>query len=138
MSVSAIGRERVELSTRSAVLAAGDLVAILLFVGAGELQHGYNPVVDTGRYAGTLAPFLVGWVLAATLVGAYRADVLSNPFRLVGLTVGGWVVAVVIAQALRATALFHGGAALTFALVSIGVGGVLLTLWRVVALLLLR
>jgi hypothetical protein len=46
-----------------------------------------------------------------------------------------WIGAVAIAQGLRATSAFHGGAALTFAVVSVLVGGLLLTLWRVGATL---
>lgn len=135
MSVSTAERSRIDLSPRTAVLAAGDLGAILLFVAIGEYTHGYNPLVDVGRVAGTFVPFLVGWLLVAGGVGLYASDAVSSLWRLLGLTFGSWVAAVAVAQVLRATEFFHGDAALTFALVSIGVGGVFLLVWRAVATL---
>lgn len=130
MSVATADRSRIDLSSKTALLAAGDLGAILLFVAVGEYTHGYNPLVDVGRVAGTFAPFLIGWLLVAGVAGLYASDA---PGTLANATLGtllSWVVAVVIAQGLRATSVFHGGAALTFAVVSILVGGLLLTLWR--------
>lgn len=133
MSVSTASRKRVELSSRTVVLAAGDLLGILLFVAVGEYTHGYNPLVDVGRVAGTFAPFLVGWLLMAGAAGLYASDVPAPLGRTLGVTVLSWVLAVGIAQALRATSVFHGNAALAFAVVSVIIGGVLLCLWRGVA-----
>ena len=130
MSVSTSDVSRIELSPRTAVLAVGDLSAILLFVAVGEYTHGYNPFVDIGRVAGTFLPFLIGWLLVAGLAGLYASDATATLVRSLAVTVGSWTVAVGIAQLLRATSLFHGGAALTFAVVSVGIGGVLLCLWR--------
>lgn len=137
MSVSTVGRGRIELSATSATLAAGDVAAILLFVAVGEYTHGYNPFIAVGRVAGTLAPFLVGWVLVAGLSGMYASDATVGLKRVLGVTFVSWVLAVVVAQALRATAYFHGDAALTFAVVSVVVGGTLLCLWRAGATVLL-
>jgi len=130
MSVSTASRKRVELSPRTALLAAGDLLAILLFVAVGEYTHGYNPLVDVGRVAGTFAPFLVGWLLMAGAAGLYASDAPATLGRTLGVTLLSWILAVVVAQALRATSVFHGNAAVTFAIVSVVVGGVLLCLWR--------
>jgi len=135
MSVATADRSHVEFSSRTALLAAGDLGSILLFVAVGEYTHGYNPFVDVGRVAGTFAPFLLGWLLVAGAAGLYASDApgtLANSTIVVLLS---WIGAVAIAQALRATSLFHGGAALTFAVVSVVVGGGLLCLWRVAATL---
>jgi hypothetical protein len=137
MSVSTASRERVELSPRTALLAAGDLLAILLFVAVGEYTHGYNPLVDVGRVAGTFAPFLVGWLLMAGAAGLYASDAPTTLGRTLGVTLLSWVLAVVVAQAVRATSVFHGNAAVTFAIVSVIVGGVLLCLWRAGATLVL-
>jgi len=130
MSVSSVRGKRVELSQRTALLAAGDISAILLFVAVGEYTHGYNPLVDVGRVAGTFLPFLVGWLVVAGVVGLYATDATATLGRSLGFTLGSWVVAVGIAQALRATSVFHGNAALTFAIVSVVIGGVLLAIWR--------
>ena len=135
MSVSTAGRRRIDLSVRTAVLAAGDIAAILLFVAVGEYMHGYNPLVDVGRVAGTLAPFLIGWLLVAGSAGLYASDAAATLKRALGVTFLGWTVAVVVAQLLRSTGVFHGDAALAFALVSVGIGGAALCLWRAVATL---
>jgi hypothetical protein len=137
MSVSTAGERRIELSMTTAMLALGDIVAITMFVAAGEYTHGFNPLVDVGRVAGTLAPFLIGWVLIAGVSGLYVESSINSIRGALGWTFLGWILAVVIAQALRATTVFHGNAAVTFALVSIGVGGFLLCLWRGTASLLL-
>lgn len=130
MSTTWSVRPDVDPSPTAAALVVGDLVAIGAFVVAGEIEHGYHPVADAGRVAGTLAPFVLGWVLVGLAAGLFTSRAVESPLRAVLWTFGGWLVAVVVAQSLRATALFHGDAALTFALVSAGVGGLLLTGWR--------
>ncbi|MHC3380152.1 DUF3054 domain-containing protein [Haloarcula sp. H-GB5] len=130
MSVSTVGNGRIELSTRTALLAVGDLLAIAVFVGVGEVTHGINPILNPGRFAGTLTPFYVGWLLVAGLGGLYTAGATATIRAALGRTIVGWVLAVGIAQGLRSTAVFPGSAALTFALVSVFVGGTLLLLWR--------
>jgi hypothetical protein len=129
MNISAVTRPRIDPSRTTALLAVGDIAAILVFIVVGEYTHGYNPLVAVGRVAGTALPFIIGWAIATVGIGLYgpRSGSLG---KTLGLTLLSWVVAVGIAQALRATAVFHGNAALTFALVSVGVGGVLLSVWR--------
>jgi hypothetical protein len=95
-------------------------------------------LVDVGRVAGTFAPFLIGWLLMAGAAGLYASDAPAALGRTLGVTLVSWILAVVVAQALRATAFFHGNAAVTFAIVSVVVGGVLLCLWRAGAALALR
>lgn len=127
-----LGR-RVEPSSVTAVLAIGDLLAIGIFVVAGELSHGYDLIAHVGRAAGTMAPFVIGWVLVSVAGQLYTREAISDPRRAVLWTMLAWAVAVGIAQALRATSVFHGEFAPTFALVSFGVGGVLLVTWRAAA-----
>lgn len=138
MSVGTADRSRIDLSSKTALLAAGDLSAILLFVAVGEYTHGYNPLVDVGRVAGTFAPFLIGWLLVAGAAGLYASDAPGTLANATIVTLLSWIVAVAIAQALRATSVFHGGAALTFAVVSVLVGGLLLCCWRVGATVTVR
>jgi len=135
MSVVTADRSRIDLSSKTALLVAGDLGAILLFVAVGEYTHGYNPLVDVGRVAGTFAPFLIGWLLVAGIAGLYAADAPGTLGSATILTLLSWIAAVAVAQALRATSVFHGDAALTFAVVSVLVGGLLLCCWRVGAAL---
>lgn len=140
MSVSTAEPSRIELSGTTVALAAGDLAAILLFVAVGEYTHGYNPLVDVGRVAGTFAPFLLGWLAVAGLAGLYGSNAAGRPGlgRTLALTVGSWLFAVVIAQGLRATTLFHGDAAVAFAVVSMIIGGILLSVWRTATMLVVR
>lgn len=135
MHVTSSLRGRVEPSPITVALALGDLTAIGVFVVAGEMSHGYDPVTDAGRVAGTLTPFLVGWVLVSVAGGLYTRDAISSVRRAASMTVPAWAVAVVVAQSLRATPIFPGDVAVAFALVSFAVGGSLLLVWRLLATL---
>ena len=137
MSVATAERRRIDLSSTTAVLAAGDLGAILLFIVLGSFSHPYGPF-DVPHIAGAFAPFLVGWLTVGSAAGLYASDAPGTPGRATGVTLLSWVGAVVVAQALRATSVFPGNAALTFAVVSVLVGGLLLCLWRGVAALTLE
>ena len=124
---------RVKLSAGTARAAALDAACIALFVLAGELSHGISPVAEPLVALDTAIPFYVGWLVAATVGGAYAPRARATPRRAVTFAVLPWAVAVTIAQALRATAVFHGDAALSFAVVSLLVGGTLLAGWRLLS-----
>lgn len=109
---------------------AGDLLAILAFLVAGELRHGVNPAVLPGYFAETAAPFYLGWAVAGPLAGAYTERARRDRRRLVAATAGGWVLAAVGALLLRATEAFHGDADPVFFVVVVGFGGGLLVGWR--------
>jgi len=118
---------------RLVVLLPGDVLALALFVLAGSLRHNAEPWVYPERFALVLAPFLVGWLVAAPLLGAYsRWERVSRRWA-VGLALAAWPVAVAVAMALRATATFPGDAAPTFYLVAVAFGAVALAAWRAVA-----
>lgn len=111
-------------------LAVGDVGSILLFLLSGLLQHNsLARLADLGYVADTAAPFLLGWLVAAPMVGAYAvsgADARASVLR----AVGAWIPAALVGQALRTTALFHGGTSPAFVAVSLVVGGGLLGVWR--------
>jgi len=130
-------RTRVEPSPTTAGLLVGDVIAIGIFVVAGEISHGIDPLAQAPVVLDTFAPFLIGWLVVALPVGLYGASALASPKRAALLTLGAWAVADAIAQGLRESPLFHGNAALSFALVAFAVGGVLLTGWRVLLTLVL-
>lgn len=117
--------------TRAAGLALGDVLFVLAFVVAGEIRHGVDPLARTGVVLDTALPFLVGWFAAALVGGLYRPG--WTPRAAAVRTAGAWVVAAVVALALRATPLFHGDFAVAFLLVSVGVGLLLLVPWRAAA-----
>jgi hypothetical protein len=113
-------------------LAVGDVLAIVAVLTAGTVQHnGVAFVTNNPVYlAGTLAPFLIGWVLVAPLVGAYSPGAGESAKAAVPLALRSWVVADVVGVALRASPLFHGGWSPVFVAVTLVTGGVALALWR--------
>jgi len=121
---------RIDRSPRTAAIAAGDALAIGAFVSAGEVQHGVPPTSYPGRFAGTLAPFLLGWVAVALIAGLYATGATATLRGALFRTVPAWLVGVLVAHALRVTPLFHGGTTPAFVLVSAVVGGGLVVGWR--------
>ncbi|CCQ34382.1 hypothetical protein HLRTI_001964 [Halorhabdus tiamatea SARL4B] len=131
-TVTATLRKRVDRSGTTAILAAGDVVAIAAFVLVGAvLGHGES-LTNVGRHVGTMAPFLVGWVVAAMLGSLYTIDARRSVLRAVSWTVPAWITAALIGQLLRASSLFHGSFSPSFLLISIVIGLVLLASWRAV------
>ena len=111
--------------------AVGDLIALILLLTVGTLNHTTvefltaNPLYFPGVYA----PFLIGWVAIAPLVGAYSAGAVETAKSSVPLVVRSWIPAAVVGLALRAF-VFRGGAELTFAAVMLVLGSVALGGWR--------
>ncbi|MFB6189612.1 MAG: DUF3054 domain-containing protein [Halapricum sp.] len=123
--------------TRLATLVAlGDVLLIALFVSVGEINHGYPPWRFPVRALGTFLPFFVGWAIVAFVGGLYTRDAWEFPLRAISWTTPAWITAVLIAMAIRATPLVHGGVEVSFALVSMVVGLVLLLPWRTVVAIL--
>lgn len=111
----------------------GDLVAIALFVLAGEFEHA-APFSDLAYVADTAAPFYLGWLLVAPIAGAYAARARESYGNALLATAPAWLLADLAAMALRATTLFHGDAAVTLYLVAGVVGLGLLSAWRLAAI----
>lgn len=116
----------------------GDVAAIVLFVVLGELSHGANPLSILVPMATTMSTFLVGWFAVAAVSGAYGAGTLTDQRNAVVVPLVGWAFADGIAQALRATDLFPGNAAVSFYLVALIFGGALLGSWRYIAFRILQ
>jgi hypothetical protein len=129
MSVATAVRHRLDPAPLTAVGAVGDLGCIGLFVGLGATMG--HDISDPARIAITYGTFVVGWALASFVAGVHGADARGSLRSAVGRTVPAWVAAAAVAQALRATGPVPGNAALTFYLVSVGVGLALLVPWRV-------
>jgi hypothetical protein len=129
-------RTRVDPSLTTAGLFVGDLVAIATFVIIGEITHNIDPLANPGIVADTYVPFLVGWLVFALPAGVYGLAARTDIRQGVLSTVAAWTGGVVVAQALRSTDLFHGSFAVTFAAVSLVVGGTFLLGWRALAVFL--
>jgi hypothetical protein len=131
MSTTTYLRSRVDRSSLALGLAAGDLLALSVFVVVGAQNHGERPFANPEVVVGALAPFLLAWWATALVGGLYTTDAVLGPRRALSWGLPAWVATVVIGQALRATPLFRGGFALTFMLVTLVVGGTLVLGWRV-------
>jgi hypothetical protein len=107
----------------AAPLAIGDLLAILGVLTIGMLQHG---TLIPSRAVGVFAPFLIGWGVAALIIGAYSAGAAETAKAAIPLAVRAWVLAALIGFGLRATAIFPGDLALAFVLITLVLTGVLL------------
>lgn len=120
------------LDRRATPLAVGDLIVIAVLFGAGTVRHNGVAYVaaNPGYLAATLAPFFVGWVVAAPLLGAYAPGAAESAKAAVPLALRSWLVADLVAMGLRATPFVAGDVALTFLAVSLGVGFVGLAVWR--------
>lgn len=129
---SALGT-RIDWSPSTAWLALGDGLVIVAFLVVGELRHDVNPVAQPGHVAITIAPFLLGWLIAAPLVGAYSERARRSVPASVVFAIVSWLVADLIGAALRATPVIPGNSPVTFVAVTFGVGGVSLAIWRAVA-----
>ena len=112
-------------------LAVGDAAVVTGVVIAGLVSHGTNPLVAPLAAAETLAPFLVGYLVAAGLVGVYRTDAEGDALRLVA---GAWLAGANLGLLARGSPFLSGGTTWPFPLVITGttLGGLLL--WRGVVL----
>lgn len=130
MDVASFLDERIDPGTLP--LAVGDIAFLLAFLTIGALEH--NPadylVANPLAWAEIVAPFLIGWVLLAPIVGAYSPGAGESAKSSVPLAVRSWLLAAVVGMALRASPLFAGGFAVTFAIVMLVGGSLFLGGWR--------
>lgn len=120
------------------ILAAGDIVALLIFVLIGQTDH---QTVNAGNPLGGLlyvgAPFVIAWLVTAFLVGAYRADVWSVRVMLTR-SLTAWFIALPVAMVLRSLLLERTVIPLAFMLVAFAFGGLFVIGWRMAFVLLVR
>ncbi|MFD2371484.1 DUF3054 domain-containing protein [Brevibacillus sp. GCM10020057] len=91
---------KLRVSRAGWVLLAGDLFAFLLFAYYGKLAH-HLPVSIPGLLD-TLAPFLLGWILAITWFRTYSERAYRSFGRLLLFTFLSWTVACPIGLVIRA------------------------------------
>ncbi|AZH26435.1 DUF3054 domain-containing protein [Haloplanus aerogenes] len=120
------------LDGRTAPLAIGDLLVVAVLFSGGTIHHNGISFVasNPGYLAVTIAPFLIGWVIAAPLLGAYSPGAAESAKAAVPLALRSWILADAIALGIRATPFVHGGVQLSFVAISLGVGLLGLALWR--------
>lgn len=112
-------------------LAVGDVLALVALITVGTMSHTTGEfLLENPLYlAGVVAPFLIGWVVIAPLVGAYSPGAVESAKSSVPLVVRSWIPAVAIGFLLRVT-VFGDTAALPFVIVLVVLGTVVLAGWR--------
>ena len=82
---------------RVATLIAGDLVAFNVVTTIGLLSHGELTGLDAlGQVVIVAAPFAIGWFLIAPFAGAFRADIVNQPRRILPRAALAWLIALPI------------------------------------------
>lgn len=116
----------------SVPLALGDIVAFLVFAAIGRASHAEAAGLDAiVQVAETAAPFWLGWMIVAPLLGAYRSDVITAPRAMAGRTALAWLLAWPIGLVLRAL-IRQSGIPLIFALITGATVMLILLVWRTV------
>ncbi|MFC7073267.1 DUF3054 family protein [Halovenus rubra] len=131
-------RPQLPASLGAALVLFGDLLGLLLFVSWGLYEHNLLAWEVPVHTAETLTPFLAAWLALAPLFCLYHHRTLRSYRRTFLLLVPGWVIIALVAAAIRASQFFEGGAGVTFVLVNIAFGLLVLIPWRLGAVALLR
>ena len=112
------------------VLAFGDLLAFMTFVVLGRMSHSAAGLADWLLNAPRIAaPFLAGWAVAATVLGAYPRGLQMSPRRFLLNSLLALLVGDLIAFVVRAT-IFSDRVTLPFALTSLAFTTMFVVGWR--------
>lgn len=113
-----------------AVLIGGDVLALLAFAAIGRSSHGADSGFGAvGAVAGVALPFILGWLLAAPLLGLFRPEIVARPASVLQRVPLACVIAVPLGLGLRALFLQR-GIPISFALVTAVTIVVIMLLWR--------
>ncbi|XP_052191571.1 uncharacterized protein LOC127800795 [Diospyros lotus] len=114
---------------RVALLAGGDVLALLLFSAIGRFSHGFS-VLDTETLR-TADPFIAGWFLGAYFLGGYGEDGrgMNGRSKAVIAAAKSWSLGIPIAIIIRAATIGHIPPP-NFILVTLGSTALLLVGWR--------
>jgi hypothetical protein len=81
--------------------AAVDAACIVTFAAMGRAAHGERGGNSIGKTAAAAAPFVIGWWVAAPLLGVYRSDALSSYRVAVERTIPAWLLGGTIGLIIR-------------------------------------
>ncbi|WP_298406139.1 DUF3054 domain-containing protein [uncultured Chloroflexus sp.] len=112
--------------SRLVILLGGDTLVFVIFALLGRSSHGLvdeNPLLAAGRVAW---PFFIGWLIVAPWMGVFRQQ---PPLRMLGLTLGAWLIALPVGLGLRWWQLGR-SSPLSFAVVTFLTVAALLLIWR--------
>lgn len=114
------------------VLAIGDLLALVVFVILGRIVHaGSGPIDWLANAPRIAAPFLLGWVIAAPVFGAYARATAPWTGRLLLNSAFTLIAADLIAFAVRRY-LFSDSVTVPFVLTAFAFTALLVLGWRLV------
>lgn len=121
------------LDRASLPLAVGDVIALIVVLTLGTMRHVGADVVttDPAYVAVTLVPWLVGWAIAAPVVGAYSAGAAESAKAAIPLAIRAWLPANLLAIGIRA--MLQGGTPTSLAIlfaVTFLAGAAALAAWR--------
>ncbi|EOA38435.1 hypothetical protein CARUB_v10010055mg [Capsella rubella] len=114
---------------RVALLAGGDVLALLMFSAIGRFSHGFNVFsIDTLH---TADPFIAGWFLSAYFLGGYAEEGrgMKGRSKAVVAAAKSWILGVPLGIVIRSASSGHIPAS-SFVLVTMGSTAVLLIGWR--------
>ncbi len=118
--------------SRTLILAAGDLIALLIFVVIGQADHSTlnqsNPIL--GALPNLLA-LATPWLIIAFLLQAYPRKAMRLP-QFMGRSALAWLIAAPLGLLLRAVLQNRGGIPTPFLIVTLLVGGLMLLGWRLI------
>ncbi|KAL2894928.1 Histone-lysine N-methyltransferase EZ1 [Bienertia sinuspersici] len=120
---------RIKKWGRIALLAGGDVLALLMFAAIGRFSHGF-PVFDT-ETARTADPFIAGWFLSAYFLGGFSEDGrgMNGSNKAVFAAAKSWALGIPVGLGIRALTSAHFPPT-NFILVTLGSTAVLLIGWR--------
>lgn len=109
-------------------LFAGDALCLSLFVLAGLQTHdSASPLARFGINAG---PLILTWAITAWALGALQLEPPLTYRTVLGRALTAWLVAAPLALIVRALVLRAATIVLIFMLVTLGLGGLSLLVWR--------
>ncbi len=115
-----------------AILAGGDVLALLLFVWIGRGSHALS-IFDLAAVLYTAAPFVIGWFVTTPWFGLFRAEVIHTgrqwlPRLLLAWLVIGGPLALLLRNIFLGRPVGH--IMPTFVLVTMAVTTLFLIIWR--------
>ena len=112
----------------SIILLIGDLIALLVFVLAGESSHGLNQT----NLVMTFMPIAVLWIVAGYFLGTFPQSAAVTLRTLFGNAINTWLVVVPLALFARALLLNSGVILVPFFAAALGFSGLFVLVWRFV------
>ena len=121
------------MKSKQAILIAGDLIALLLFVFVGQLQHGLideaNPLLNV---LSTAWIFALVWLTVGWLVGAFPSDKEAfTRSSLLDRSLNAWLITTLIGVVIRAFWVDSAVIFRSFAIATAVFGLLFLWAWRI-------